>query len=389
MVRLESEGDASYLGAGVFESTARNQSRSQPAFPGAAARFRIRLQNAGAAADRFVLRAEWNPTGLTVRCLDRGGTDRAAALAGGSGYPVGILAPGESVTVSLEVAPSALPLGASYRVTFSAASVGDPAATDQLKTETVACTATAAVIVSTPPDSWGFPGNVVDYPYTVTNVGNTTESFVLSAAGDWSAAVYADDGAGGGVASDGARQGGEASETASTGLLPPGAAYRFFVAVTVPPASADRAHADTRLSVQGQGASGSDQVTTTAIAAVITVAESVRNLTRGGPFTASAEAYPGDLLQYRMTLTNSGSTSATSVGIDAPLPEHTSCLPGSLWIGTGAAGDGPACAAEQCGSVRESSGRIVARLGQGASEAAGGVVAPGRTLHVFYRVQVE
>jgi len=390
MVRLASEGDDSYLGGGVFESSAETQTKSQPAFPGSVAVFRVLVQNAGQAPDSFVLRGGWNETGLTVRCLDEGGVDRAAALAG-SGYASGTLAPGASASFLLQVTPSALPLGASYRVTLSAASAADPARTDQLKTETVACGATAAVTVSTPADNWGFPGTVVNYPYTVTNVGNKPDNFTLSAASSmgWPSAIYADDGAGGGIAADGVRQSGESHETVGTGPLAPATVYRFFVAVTVPASSADRARADTRLAVSGADARAADQVTTSAIAAVITVAEQVRNLTRGGPFAPSAEAVPGDTLEYRMTLTNSGSATATSVGIDAPLPGSTACLPESLWIGTTPGGDGPPCAAADCGFVRESAGNIVARLGQGATDAAGGSLSPGKTLYVYYRVQVQ
>ncbi|OGU05852.1 MAG: hypothetical protein A2075_05725 [Geobacteraceae bacterium GWC2_58_44] len=390
MVRLASEGDASYLGGGLFESSALTQTKSGPAFPGKAALFLVLLKNAGDAPDSFLLRGSWNDNGLTVRYLDEGGADRAPLLSG-SGYATGTLAPGASASFLVQVTPTALPLGASYRVTVSAASASDAARSDQVKTETIACSVTPAVTISVPQDNWGFPGSVVNYPYTVTNVGSSSNSFTLSVTSNssWPGSIYADDGAGGGIAADGVRQSGESRESASTGPLAPGAAYRFFVAVGIPESSVNRTRTETRLAVTGAGASGADQVTTSAIAAVITVAESVRNLTRGGPFTASADALPGDTLQYRMTITNSGSAPATSVGIDSALPGSTVSLPGSLWVGTSSGGDGPPCAAAECGWVRESAGIIVARLGQGATDAAGGSLLPGKTLYVYFRVQVE
>lgn len=390
MVKLASEADASYLGRGVFESVALTQTRSQPAFPGAAAAFRVLLKNAGDASDSFILKGGWNDSGLGVRCLDDGGVDRGGALAAG-GYATATLPPGGSVSFLVQVTPSALPLGASYRVTLSAASASNPAQLDQIKTESIACSPLPAVTVSAPPDNGGVPGSVVNYPYTVTNVGSQSNSFTLSVTGNgsWPASIYADDGAGGGVTADGVRQGGENRELSGTGPLPPGASFSFFLAVTIPASSLDRSRVDTTLAVSGTGASGADQVSTSAVAAVITVAERVRNLTRGGPFSENAEAFPGDSLEYRMTITNSGSAPATAVRMENALPESTACIPGSLWIGTSALGDGPPCAAAECGWVRHADGKVVAALGQGATDAAGGSLLPGRTLHVFFRVQVE
>jgi uncharacterized repeat protein (TIGR01451 family) len=389
MVRLASEGDASYLGEGVFESTALSQSKSQAAFPGTAGMFRVLLKNAGDSPDTFLMKGTAGDSGLAVRYVDEGGVDRAAALSG-SGYTTRTLSPGESLSFLVQVTPTALPLGASYRVTVSAASVSDAEKLDQVKTETVACSLTAAVTVSSPPDNWGFPGSVVNYPYSVTNVGSTGNSFALSVASNtgWASSIYADDGAGGGIAGDGVRQSGENNEAVSTGPLAPGASYRFFVSVTIPRSSHDRAQTDSRLTVSGAGASGADQVTTSAIAAVITLAENVRNLTQGGPFALTANALPGETLEYRMTVTNSGSAPATSVSIDSPLPGSMSSVQGSLWIGTAPGADGAACPAAQCGWVRESTGSIVARLGQGATES-GGTLLPGKTLYVYFRVQVE
>ena len=390
LVKLASEGDASYLGGGVFETDALTQTKSQPAFPGNSAIFRVLLKNAGDAPDSFVIKGAWNDNGLAVRYLDDGGVDRSAALSG-AGYATGTMAPGASVSFLLQVTPALLPLGASYRFTVTAASASDASKIDQLKTESIACSSTAAVTVSAPPDNWGFPGVVVNYPYTVTNVGSAANSFTLSVTSNssWPGSIYADDGAGGGIAADGIRQSGENRETVATGTLAPGAPYRFFVAVTVPESSVNRSRVDTHLAVKGEGTGGFDQVTTSAIAALITVAEDVRNLTRGGPFAAIADALPGDTLEYRMTITNSGSAAATSLGIDNPLPASSACLPGSLWIGTSSGGDGPHCALAECGTVRESAGNIIARLGQGATDAAGGSLLPGKTLYVYYRVQVE
>ena len=389
LVKLASEGDAAYLGAGIFETTAQLQSKTQAAFPGTAASYRILLRNGGDQPDSFLLRGAGTPNGVTLSFLDQAGVDRAAALP--SGFATQTLAPGESVSFLVQVTPLAFQLGASFRVGVEADSVSDPARIDQVKTETVACGSSAALTISAPPDGFGPPGRVVNYPYTVTNVGNTVNSFALTAASPagWGSALYADDGAGGGVAGDGVRQAGENLVSASTGPLAPGASYRFFLAVQIPAGSADGARADTLVGVAGTGASGFDQVATSATTAAISVAESVRNLTQGGAFAPGADALPGDTLEYRMSVTNSGSAPASAVGLKSAVPAGGATLPGSLRISTSPLGEGGLCAAPACGWVGETGGSIVAHLGQGATETAGGSLAPGTTLYVYFRVQVE
>jgi len=389
-VRLASEGDAAYLGAGLFETSALAQSKSQAVYPGTSASFRVMLKNGGDLPDSFLVRGTGSDGGFTVRFLDESGVDRVAVLAE-SGFATRVLSPGESLAFSLQVTPVLYPLGASFRVTVGAVSASDSARVDQVKTETVPCGSSAQVTVSSPPDGSGPPGSVLYYPYTVTNVGSAANSFALSVASPagWPSALYADDGAGGGVAGDSLRQSGESTPVTSTGALAPGAAFRFFVAVTIPQASADGARADTRLAVSGEGASGADQVTTSAIAAVLSLVENVRNLTQGGAFAAESGALPGDTLEYRLAVTNSGSAPASLVSIGNTLPASSSLLPGSLWIGSSPAGEGSACAASLCGSARESGGGIVAHLGAGATEAAGGSLAQGNTLYLFFRARVE
>lgn len=390
VLKLASEGDDAFLGAGLFESAAAVQSKSQAAQVGKAGGYTILLKNAGDTADSFVLRGTGSGSGFVVKFLDQSGTDRTGAVTG-SGYATALLAPGQSVLFTLEVTPTALPLGASYRVTVTAVSGADATKTDQVKTETVACGSTAAVTISSPPDATGSPGSVVVYPYTVTNVGNGDNAFSLSvqSAAGWQGALYADDGAGGGIAGDGVRQPGENVGTVSTGTLPPGGAYRFFLAVAVPAGANHGDRGDTAVQVAGEGAGTTDRVTTTAIAAVISISESVRNITRGGTFASTAQALPGDTLEYRLAVTNSGGAPATSVAVTSAVPDATTFVTDSLWIGTSAGGDGAACPAPTCGQAGRSGGSINAYLGEGATSGAGGSLAADKTLYVYFRVQVQ
>ena len=90
-----------------------------------------------------------------------------------------------------------------------------------------------------------------------------------------------------------------------------------------------------------------------------------------------------------MAVTNSGSAAASLVAIDSVLPPNTQFLPATLWIGSSAGGDGPPCDAAQCGWACRSAGSIVARLGAGATDTAGGSLSPGKTIYVYFRVQVQ
>jgi uncharacterized repeat protein (TIGR01451 family) len=388
MVKLAVEPDGAYLGGGVFESSPQLQSKSQAAFPGTAAAYRVMLRNAGDQADSFRLKVS-AATGVALRFFDDSGVERSAELT--AGFSTAQLAPGEVLVYQVQVTPLSFLLGSSFRVSLAATSAGDPLRVDQVKTETVACGSSAAVILSAPPDGFGAPGSVVNHPYTLTNAGNTTNSFALSAVAPagWSAALIADDGAGGAIAGDAVRQAGENSAVTATGPLAPGASYRFFLVVTIPPQSSDGARADFQVSASGEGAQAADQVATSAVSATVLVAESVRNLTRGGAFSTDAAALPGDTLEYRMAVTNAGTLAASNIALTAPVPPNTVAVAGSLKIDNSPGGDGTPCAAAVCGQVGVSGGSIVAQLGEGASAATGGRLPAGKTLYVFFRVQVD
>lgn len=389
MVRLATEADSSYVGEGTYEAQAVVQSRSQAAFAGFPARFRLRLKNAGDLADSFLVTGPGSGLGFTVSYLDQAGVERAAAISA-AGYRTETLAPGEGVELQVEVTLTLFTLGASYRVAVTAVPTGDPLAVDQVKTETVACGTTAAVKLSAPPDGAGLPAAVVNYPYTVTNTGNAGNSFSLSVAGSsgWQVLLFADDGAGGGIAGDGVRQPAENNRLSATGPLPPGESYGFFVAVTVPESAGDGARGEALVDAVGEGAAGADLTRTTALAAVISLAEGVRNLTRGGPFAASVDAVPGDLLQYRMAVTNSGSAPATGVGIGSEIPAGLALVPDSLLLSLVPEGDA-GCPPSRCGSASASDGSIDAQMGEGAGDRTGGALAPGVTLYLFFKAQVQ
>ena len=188
-------------------------------------------------------------------------------------------------------------------VTYTDASANNFSATSNTTTVTVLPVYSVAV---TAPADQSVPSNTAAYyAYTLTNTGNASNTFnlsALSAPPGWGVVLYADDGAGGGIANDGVHQAGETTVVASTGALAADATYRFFMAVTVPAGTANGTTDTTTLTVVGTGDAGagddtSDAVTTTAQAPALTLAKDVRNVTAGGAFGAAANATPTQILE--------------------------------------------------------------------------------------------
>lgn len=279
-------------------------------------------------------------------------------------------------------------------------------------TVTTTVNAVYSVSVNSPADQSGNSNTSVDYIYTVTNTGNDNNTFALSASssGGWTVTLYADDGAGGGIAGDCIRQSGETTVITSTGSLAPDASYCFFMTVTIPANTADGTTDTETLTVTGSGDPGSgddtsDVVITTAQAPTLSITKNVRNVTAGGSFATTATADPGDTLEYRIEVTNGGSVTATSVVLTDNDSAYTTYVAESIWIGpdgtayngTGNVNvdddsvqeTGETCSADACGQANAVSGNITAYLGNGATESAGGSLAVGSTVYIYFRVTVD
>jgi uncharacterized repeat protein (TIGR01451 family) len=269
-----------------------------------------------------------------------------------------------------------------------------------------------SVSVSAPADQSGTSSATVYYAYTITNTGNASNTFALSAASggggnSWTAALYADDGAGGGTANDGIHQSGETTATSSSGSIAADAAYKFFVAVTIPANTENGQTDDTDLTVTGSGDAGgdddtSDSVTTTAQAPSLSITKRVRNVTDSGTFNTTATADPDDTLEYQIEVTNSGAVAATSVELTDSDNAYTTYVAESIKIGSSttcasntAADDdstqesGETCSSDTCGQGKAVSGAITAYLGNGATESAGGSLAVSSTVYVCFQVTVD
>ncbi len=94
---------------------------------------------------------------------------------------------------------------------------------------------------------------------------------------------------------------------------------------------------------------------------------------------------PGDVLEYEITVASNGADAAADVVLRDPVPAGTSLVAASLVVDgtlrTDVAGDDVA--------EHDAQGRVVARLGAGASSSAGGTLNPGQSALVRFRVRVS
>lgn len=96
---------------------------------------------------------------------------------------------------------------------------------------------------------------------------------------------------------------------------------------------------------------------------------------------------PGDVLEYGITLTNTGLDAAVGVRLTDPIPPNTTYEPGSLAIAAGA-GAGPQSDAAADDLAELAGPAVIFRLGSGATATSGGSLGIGETTALRFRVKV-
>ena len=99
----------------------------------------------------------------------------------------------------------------------------------------------------------------------------------------------------------------------------------------------------------------------------------------------------GDVLEYRISGTNSGQDGAVGFTLRDPIPANATYVPGSLRVvaGAGAAtGTRTDAAGDDNGEFDSAGNRVVARLGTGANATAGGRIAVGASYDVRFQVRL-
>lgn len=175
------------------------------------------------------------------------------------------------------------------------------------------------------------PGGQAVFPHVLTNTGNGTDAFTLSAVNrpgddfDLTGLVLYVDADGNGVPDD-------FTPVTSTGPLAAGATYRFVAVGSVPGTRLSGDVSDVRVNAVstfdgGQTAFNDDQVTVSTNA-VINVTKSL---------SAPNGASPSGPYTYTLTYTNSGNATASGLRLTDLIPAGMSYVPGSArWSATGA-----------------------------------------------------
>jgi uncharacterized repeat protein (TIGR01451 family) len=102
-----------------------------------------------------------------------------------------------------------------------------------------------------------------------------------------------------------------------------------------------------------------------------------------------APARPGDVLEYTVSMINSGDDSAIQTVLRDTLPANATFVPGSISVLSGAnAGAKSDAAGDDQAEYVAASRSLVARLGTGAGSASGGTLAPGVATSVRFRVTI-
>jgi len=130
---------SAYIGDGVYNTTGTGQSHHHEVKIESRAAYYMRFYNDGNAADTFRIQGTGGNSGWRVLYYDQiTGADLTAAVTG-AGFVTSDLAPGSYQHIRLEVTPlSGVVPGAARSVLVTAASVGDPAKRDAVKTTTSA-----------------------------------------------------------------------------------------------------------------------------------------------------------------------------------------------------------------------------------------------------------
>lgn len=100
----------------------------------------------------------------------------------------------------------------------------------------------------------------------------------------------------------------------------------------------------------------------------------------------------GDVLEYTLSFTNTGQDGATNVVVTDPIPAHTVYVPNSLQVVNNAGastGNMTDAAGDDIAEFDAANNRVRFRLGSGANASQGGLVLPGQSAMVRFRVQVQ
>lgn len=165
------------------------------------------------------------------------------------------------------------------------------------------------------------PGSAVTYPATIKNIGNTPDTFSISASSDqgWAVRVYPD------LNHDKILQDGERIPVYSTPLLNPDGRYDVIIEVLVP----STASMGTRDKEHMTATSAGDGTKSDGIELTTTVGGPSLTLTKTSD---KEEVFPGEEITYTITVSNFGTRNAQNLSLTDQIPPYTSYVPESVKV---------------------------------------------------------
>ena len=314
----------------------------------------------GGNGDDSVTVATSAAAGLTITGYVHAGTPYATLALLNDALSTVAIAAGSSIVVTVVYDVAAAQGGQTLPLALTATSRRDPAASTASDASTTNIIPGATAAVGVTPDAGTvsrLPSNGVQYTatFTIENNGNGSDTYALSASVP--GAVLA-------IVSVNGTAGTSGSVTVASG-----ATTTIDVVYTVDDAAAAGATEAIGLTATSGidgGVSDAGAITVTVIRAALTMTKEVFRDDQTTAITAAMRVTPGEFIQYRITVTNSGGGSATSVNISDPLPAQVAYVSSS---------------ADAAGwTIAESGGTVTGDLAS---------LAPAASRYFWIRVQVR
>jgi mucin-19 len=244
----------------------------------------------------------------------------SAAIAAGA-------ASANPITLTVAVASTAVPA-----VTNSVAVSGgnEPAANNANNSAFDPTNVVAAAVNAFAPDNaqTGLPGTTVYYAHTFNagsagSVAFSTTNITTPAVAGWTQAIYRDSDCSGTL--NGAEG---AAPLVGAVAIGAGSAVCIIVADSIPAAAPFNAQNVISVTSTFNATQTLTRIDTTTVGAAggagLTLSKAVRNVTQGTPAGTSNTARPGDVLEYTVTYTNSGSGALSAIVVTDATPAFTS-----------------------------------------------------------------
>jgi len=181
----------------------------------------------------------------------------------------------------------------------------------------------ATVTVAPDRATSGTPGDTLYFAHDVTNLGNGTDTFDLTAVSSngWATVIYADNDASGTFSA------GDTVIT-DTGSLLANGVQMIIVEITVAAGTASGTVDTTTITATSQFNAGVQDTATDTITVNAPNVVAVKSVLPAGPQP------PGTVLTYSIVVTNNGTSNASAVVLTDPIPANTTYVNGSMTLNT-------------------------------------------------------